>query len=204
MSKGQRRTRREVTDILRTVGGSFADPNPDIKVEQAKSRDAGIEVTFRIRPCAPPRFTSATLSATKSLIVSARPGTPFRSSPTSTARRRAASSSTSRCSDQGRHHRGGHVRLVDTEVVTNQITSQQFQPGQPLLRRPRHSGSFRAAYSKGRATVNFSLRMIGDRFDSSFSLRTVLNVERPNPITTDITVNPGYVVAALGSDFQGS
>jgi hypothetical protein len=46
-------------------------------------------------------------------------------------------------------------------------------------------------YSKGRATVHFSLRMIGDRFDSSFlSLRTVPNAERPHAITTDITVNP--------------
>ena len=31
--------------------------------------------------------------------------------------------------------------LVDTAVVTNQSTSQQFQPGQPLLRRPKHSGT---------------------------------------------------------------
>ena len=62
----------------------------------------------------------------------------------------------------------GTYSFVDTEVVTNQSTSQQFQPGQPLLRRPRHSGSFRAAYTRGRATVNFNLRMIGDRFDNSF------------------------------------
>jgi hypothetical protein len=45
--------------------------------------------------------------------------------------------------------------------------------------------------------------MIGERFDSSFlSLRTVPNAERPSAITTDITVNPGYVVAALGLDFR--
>ncbi len=36
--------------------------------------------------------------------------------------------------------------LVDTAVVTNQSTSQQFQPGQPLLRRPKHSGTVRATY----------------------------------------------------------
>jgi outer membrane receptor protein involved in Fe transport len=87
--------------------------------------------------------------------------------------------------------------------VTNQSTSQQFQPGQPLLRRPRHSGSFRAAYTKDRATVNVNLRMIGDRFDNSFlSLRTVPNADRPTAITTDITINPGYVVAGLGLDFS--
>src|SRR5262249_46884889 len=79
---------------------------------------------------------------------------------------------------------------VDTEVVTNQSTSQQFQPGQPLLRRPRHAGSFRATYVRRRVSANVSLRVIGDRFDSSFlSLRTVPNRERPSAVTTDITIN---------------
>jgi outer membrane receptor protein involved in Fe transport len=97
----------------------------------------------------------------------------------------------------------GSYSYVDTEVVTNQSTSQQFQPGQPLLRRPRHAGSLRAAYTLGRATVNFNLRMIGDRFDNSFLfLRTVPNPERPTAITTDITVNPGYLVAGLGLDLR--
>ncbi len=40
---------------------------------------------------------------------------------------------------------------VDTRVITSIQTSQQFQPGQPLLRRPRHSGTIRAAYAYGRA-----------------------------------------------------
>ena len=93
--------------------------------------------------------------------------------------------------------------LVDTEVVTNQSTSQQFQPGQPLLRRPKHSGTIRAAYGYGRASVHFNLRLIGQRFDSSFlSLRTVPNVERPAAMTTDITVNPGYAVMGLGADVR--
>jgi outer membrane receptor protein involved in Fe transport len=92
---------------------------------------------------------------------------------------------------------------VDTEVVTNQSTSQQFQPGQPLLRRPRHAGTLRAAYVAGRATVNFDVRFVGDRFDNSFlSLRTVANAERPTPITADITINPGYTVAGFGVDVR--
>ena len=39
--------------------------------------------------------------------------------------------------------------LVDTEVVTNVSTSEQFQPGQPLLRRPLHSGNLRVGYARG-------------------------------------------------------
>ncbi len=44
----------------------------------------------------------------------------------------------------------GSYSLVDTRVVTNVSTSQQFQPGQPLLRRPKHSGIVRAAYVRPR------------------------------------------------------
>ena len=106
----------------------------------------------------------------------------------------------SRCSGS---RRSATYALVDTEVVTNQSTSQQFQPGQPLLRRPKHSGTIRAAYVYGRASVHFNLRLIGQRFDNSFlSLRTVPNVERPTAITTDITVNPGYAVMGLGADVR--
>ena len=93
--------------------------------------------------------------------------------------------------------------LVDTEVVTNISTSQQFQPGQPLLRRPKHSGALRAAYAYGRATVNFNMRIVGERHDNSFLfMDTIPNSERPSSFTTDITVNPGYVVAGLGLDFR--
>ena len=93
--------------------------------------------------------------------------------------------------------------LVDTSVVTNLSTSQQFQPGQPLLRRPKHSGTIRAAYVRGRATVDANVRLVGQRHDNSFlSLRTVSNAARPTAITTDITVNPGYAVAGLGIDVR--
>ena len=46
--------------------------------------------------------------------------------------------------------------------------------------------------------------MIGDRFDSSFlSFRTVPNVERPRAISRlHITINPAYIVAAMGFDFK--
>jgi outer membrane receptor protein involved in Fe transport len=53
--------------------------------------------------------------------------------------------------------------------------------------------------------VNVTLRMIGDRFDNSFLfLRTVPNAERPTAVTTDITVNPGYLVAGAGLDMRVS
>ena len=90
---------------------------------------------------------------------------------------------------------------VDHRVVTNISTSQQFQPGQPLLRRPRHAGSLRASFVRGRLTLNGDVRIVGDRHDHSFlSLRTVPNAAMPAAITTDITVNPGYTVFGAGAD----
>jgi outer membrane receptor protein involved in Fe transport len=92
---------------------------------------------------------------------------------------------------------------VDHRVVTNISTSQQFQPGQPLLRRPRRAGFVRASFARGRVAVNGDVRIVGDRHDNSFlSLRTVPNAAMPTAITTDITVNPGYTVFGAGADIR--
>jgi outer membrane receptor protein involved in Fe transport len=46
-------------------------------------------------------------------------------------------------------------------------------------------------------------RFIGQRHDNSFlSLRSVANPNRPNVVTTDITVNPGYTVVGAGLDVR--
>ena len=185
-------------------GAGFADPNPDIQVELARSADLGLEATIggeRLRASAiyfNNDFTDQ---------ISFRPGV-------------AGDGVPEFINIDGSKATGWEVELalqkplagltaiasyalVDTEVVTNQSTSQQFQPGQPLLRRPKHSGTIRAAYGYGRASVHFNLRLIGQRFDNSFlSLRTVPNAERPAAMTTDITVNPGYSVMGLGADVR--
>ena len=93
--------------------------------------------------------------------------------------------------------------LVDTEVVTNLSTSQQFQPGQPLLRRPKHSGTVRVGYAIGQAERELR-HALGRR-----SPRQQLPVHAHGGRTplvpsffTDITVNPGYAVAGFGVDYQ--
>ena len=91
--------------------------------------------------------------------------------------------------------------LVDTKVVAFVSTSEQFQPGQPLLRRPKHSAVLRANYSRGRATVNVNLRYVGQRHDAAFlGLSAVASPQFPAGRSVDITVNPGYTVTSLGGD----
>ena len=47
--------------------------------------------------------------------------------------------------------------------------------------------------------------MVGDRHDNSFLFfETVPNAARPTAITTDITVNPGYVVTGLSLDVRAN
>ena len=88
--------------------------------------------------------------------------------------------------------------LVDTEVVTNVSTSEQFQPGQPLLRRPLHSGNLRVGYARGRGSLHLNLRVTGDRHDSAF-----LGLQRlSDGRGVDITVNPGYTLLSLGGQFR--
>ena len=185
-------------------GAGFADPSPDIKVEQAKSGDVGVESTF-----ADQRIRSTFIFFRNDFTdqISYRFGAVGDGIPEYTNIDGSKASGIELELALQRPLAGftatGTYSYVDTEVVTNQSTSQQFQPGQPLLRRPRHSGSFRATFTKGRAAVNFNLRQIGNRFDNSFLfMGTVPNAERPTALTTDITINPGYVVAGLGVDIR--
>ena len=88
--------------------------------------------------------------------------------------------------------------LVDTEVVTNASTSEQFQPGQPLLRRPRHSGNVRLGYTRGRGSLHLAMRVTGDRHDSAF-----LGLQRVSDGRgVDITVNPAYTLVTAGGQFR--
>jgi vitamin B12 transporter len=74
----------------------------------------------------------------------------------------------------------GHYTLLDGEVI---VSASEFNPifavGQPLLRRPRHQGSFTAEVGNARALVAATLVAVGARADSDFA-------------GLDLTRNPGY------------
>ena len=115
-------------------GAGFADPNPDINVEQAKSGDVGVESTFadqRIRST----FIFFRNDFTDQISYRFGPigdgipeyinidGSKASGIELELALQRPLAGFTAM----------GTYSFVDTEVVTNQSTSQQFQPGQPLL-----------------------------------------------------------------------
>jgi vitamin B12 transporter len=184
------------------LGSAFSDPNPELKVERARTGDAGVEATF-----ADQRFFARATYFNNDYVdqIAFRSGVAGDGIPEyinidgskadgwelEWALQRPVAGLTASAS----------YAHVDHRVVTNLSTSQQFQPGQPLLRRPRNAGAIRATFVRGRVAVNGDARFAGDRHDHSFlSLRTVPNAQMPSPITTDITVNTGYTVIGLGVD----
>jgi vitamin B12 transporter len=186
------------------LGAPWADPNPDLRVEQARTADLGVEATFvdqhlrasatyfdnRYRDQIAFRFGTVGDGIPEYININ---GSKADGWELELALQRPVAGFTA----------FGSYALVDTAVVSNISTSQQFQPGQPLLRRPKHSGAMRVGYAAGAAAVHFDVRFVGQRHDSAFLfLNTVPNAERPDSVSTDITVNPGYAVAGLGVDVR--
>ena len=143
----QHRQGHQVADLQRAVRRRRSPiPIPDLKVERARTGDVGVEATFADqRFLAPGRLLQQRLHRSDRVPAAAWPATASLSTSTSTARRPTAGSSSGRCSAgvggvtaSATYAHGRH------RVVTNISTSQQFQPGQPLLRRPKHSGTVRA------------------------------------------------------------
>jgi vitamin B12 transporter len=63
--------------------------------------------------------------------------------------------------------------LLDSKVIRSISSSPIFAPGRQLYRRPRHSGSLQASYSRSRASVAAGAVFIGSRVDSDFNFPTI-------------------------------
>jgi outer membrane cobalamin receptor len=185
-------------------GDAFADPSPGLKVERARTADIGVDATFareRIRAGAT-YFNNVYRDQVAYRFGPVGDGIPdYINIDGSRAQGWELEGELQRAVYGIRF--GGSYSFVDSKVVTALSTSQQFQPGQPLLRRPKHSGTLRASYDVWRATILGDLLFVGDRHDNSFLfLETVPNASMPAPVFTDITVNPGYTVAGIGADVR--
>ena len=67
---------------------------------------------------------------------------------------------------------GGYTYL-DSKVIRSISSSPIFAPGRQLYRRPRHSGSLQASYSRGRVSLAVGGVFIGSRVDSDFNFPTI-------------------------------
>ena len=71
---------------------------------------------------------------------------------------------------------GGYT-LLDSKVVRSISSSPIFAPGRDLYRRPRHSGSLQASYSRNRVALALGAVFIGSRIDTDFNFPTVTSNE---------------------------
>jgi len=84
------------------------------------------------------------------------------------------------------HLRGGYT-FLDSEIIdSTSPTSVLFKPGQPLFRRPRHSGFVGVAWTRDRLTVDLNGVIIGHFVDSDFSSFSPAIVENPGYTTWDL------------------
>jgi vitamin B12 transporter len=65
--------------------------------------------------------------------------------------------------------RGGHTLLASEVTRSTSAFNPVFAEGQPLFRRPRHSGFVDAAWSRGRVLLAVHGTFVGRRVDSDFS-----------------------------------
>jgi outer membrane cobalamin receptor len=92
---------------------------------------------------------------------------------------------------------------VDTNVTATVSSSQQFQAGQPLLRRPKHAGTLHVGYQKGPASINIDVRWVGQRHDSGFLFMTSVPTSQYDEVTSvDVTVNPSHTLVGLGAEVE--
>ncbi|MEO5739600.1 MAG: TonB-dependent receptor [Vicinamibacterales bacterium] len=71
---------------------------------------------------------------------------------------------------------GGYT-LLDSKVVRSISSSPIFAPGKALYRRPRHSGSLQASYSRNRVSLALGGVFVGSRVDSDFNFPTIRSNE---------------------------
>jgi len=184
---------------------AFTDGNPDLRPERARTIDAGVEVTLDDQRVLARvtyfdnAFNDQVAFKSTSSRIDGKPdfinidGSQAKGWEIEGALQRPVAGFTA----------SAGYALVDTKVVAFVSTSEQFQPGQPLLRRPKHSAVLRANYARGRATVNFNVRHVGQRHDAAFlGLSAVVSPQFPTGRSVDITVNPAYTVSWLGGEVR--
>jgi outer membrane receptor protein involved in Fe transport len=68
----------------------------------------------------------------------------------------------------------GAYTFLDSKVIRSISSSPIFAPGRHLYRRPRHSGSVEASYTRERVVLTLGGVFVGARVDTDFNFPTVM------------------------------
>jgi vitamin B12 transporter len=67
----------------------------------------------------------------------------------------------------------GAYTFLDSKVIASTSSSPIFAAGQPLYRRPSHSGSLQASYSRERLSLALTGVFVGSRVDTDFNFPSI-------------------------------
>lgn len=187
-------------------GSAFTDGNPNLSPERARTVDAGVEATFHSQRVLGRVTYFDNAYNDQVAFLSSGPGVDgrpdFVNIEGSAAKGWELEAALQRPVAGGLTASAGYA-FVDTKVVSSVSTNDEFQSGQPLLRRPKHSAAMRVTYARSRMTVNVNLRYVGQRHDAAFlGLAAVPSPQFPAGRSVDITVNPAYTLLWLGGEFR--
>lgn len=176
-------------------GSGFVDGNPNLRPEHASTVDAGTEITLAAQRMA----ARATYFDNRYRDQVAYKGTSF-----------SLDGLPDYLNIEGATARGLELELalqrpiwgvsaaaaytfMDTTITSTVSANAEFQQGQSLLRRPRHSGTARVAYERGAVGLHLTGRFVGQRHDAAFlGLQAPAQRNIAGPRSVDITLNPGY------------
>ena len=147
--------------------------NPDLKPERSRGFDAGIEQRFAQNRVA---LEAIYFANHFDDLISLGPFDPvtFNAQYENIGETRASGVELVGTALAGSEWRfSGGYTFLDSKVVRSISSSPIFAPGNQLYRRPRHSGSLQASYSRNRLSLALGGVFIGERVDSDFNFPTV-------------------------------
>jgi vitamin B12 transporter len=147
--------------------------NPDLKPERSRGFDVGVEQRFaRDRVGLEATFFANHFDD----LISLGPFDPvtFNAQYENIGETRASGLELSATALAGTVLRvGAAYTLLDSKVIRSISSSPIFAPGRALYRRPRHSGSVNAIFSRGRTTMTLGAIFVGSRVDTDFNFPTI-------------------------------
>ena len=152
--------------------------NPDLKPERSRGFDVAVEQRFAGDKAA----IEATYFANHfDDLISLGPFDPvtFNAQYENIGETRASGMELAGTAIVTQHFRfGGGYTLMDSKVIRSISSSPIFAAGNALYRRPRHSGSLEASYSRDRVSLAAGAVFVGQRVDSDFNFPAVTSNAR--------------------------
>jgi outer membrane cobalamin receptor len=174
---------------------AFTD-NSGLKPERSKSGEFGLTQTFARG--AVQIDGTAFFNAYRDLIISVgrtfAGSSRYRTDNISNARARGGEFSAAWRINSGVDIRGNYT-FLDSEILAvngSSIAQTPYEIGDPLLRRPRHSGSIDASWSRAQVSAFTQIQIRGEALDAEPAFGP----------TGGLYMNPGYTVVNLGGSWR--